>query len=63
MRKIRTDTIYVIPSFTMGLPGSSDPKESSYKAGDPGSFPGSGRSPGKGNGYPLQYSFFFSCGE
>ena len=47
MRKIRTDTIYVIPSFTMGLPGSSDPKESSYKAGDPGSFPGSGRSPGK----------------
>lgn len=49
MRKIRIDTIYVIPSFTMDLPGSSDPKESSYKAGDPGSFPGSGRSPGKGN--------------
>ena len=56
IRKIRTDTIYVIPSFTMGFPGGSDPKESSYNAGDPGSIPGSGRSPGKGNGYPLQYS-------
>ena len=55
IRKI-TDTIYVIPSFTVGFAGSSDPKESSYNAGDPGSIPGSGRSPGKGNGYPLQYS-------
>ena len=25
--------------------------------GDPGSIPGSGRSPGEGNGYPLQYSY------
>ena len=47
IRKIRTDTIYVIPSFTMGFPGGSDPKESSYNAGDPGSIPGSGRSPWK----------------
>ena len=29
---------------------------SAYNAGDPGSFPGSGRSPGEGNGNPLQYS-------
>ena len=31
-------------------------KESASKAGDPGSIPGSGRSPGEGNGNPLQYS-------
>ena len=35
---------------------SSDDKESSYNAGDLGSIPGSGRSPGDGNGNPLQYS-------
>ena len=35
---------------------SSDDKESSYNAGDLGSIPGSGRSPGEGNGNPLQYS-------
>ena len=32
-------------------------KVSVYNAGDPGSIPGSGRSPGEGNGNPLQYSF------
>ena len=31
-------------------------KASAYKAGDLGSIPGSGRSPGEGNGNPLQYS-------
>ena len=31
--------------------------ESACNAGDPGSIPGSGRSPGEGNGYPLQYSY------
>ena len=36
--------------------GSSESKESAFNAGDPGSVPGSGRSPGKWNGYPLQYS-------
>ena len=35
-----------------GLPYSSDGKESSYNAGDLGSIPGSGRSPGEGNGNP-----------
>ena len=39
-----------------GFPGSSDGKVSAYNAGDPGSIPGSGRSPGEGNGKPLQYS-------
>ena len=40
----------------MGFPGSSDGKESACNAGDPGSTPGLGRSPGEGNGYPFQYS-------
>ena len=39
-----------------GLPGGSDSKVSAYNAGDPGSIPGLGRSPGEGNGNPLQYS-------
>ena len=37
-------------------PGSSDGKASAYNEGDPGSIPGLGRSPGEGNGNPLQYS-------
>ena len=40
----------------MGLPGGSDGKESARNAGDLGSIPGSGRSPGEGNGNPLEYS-------
>ena len=39
-----------------GFPGGSDGEESACNAGDPGSIPGSGRSPGEGNGYPLQYA-------
>ena len=38
------------------FPDSSVSKESACNAGDPGSIPGSGRSAGKGIGYPLQYS-------
>ena len=38
------------------FPGSLDGKASAYNAGDPGSIPGLGRSPGEGNGNPLQYS-------
>ena len=34
----------------------SDGKESACNAGDPSSIPGLGRSPGEGNGTPLQYS-------
>ena len=36
--------------------GGSDSKVSAYNPGDPGSIPGLGRSPGEGNGNPLQYS-------
>ena len=39
-----------------GFPPSSVGKESACNAGDPGSITGSGRSPGQGNGNPLQYS-------
>ena len=39
-----------------GFSGSSAGKESACNAGDPGSIPGLGRSPGGGNGNPLQYS-------
>ena len=39
-----------------GFPGGSDSKESACNAGDPGSIPGLGRSPGEENGHPLQYS-------
>ena len=42
--------------MNMGFPGGSDGKESACNAGDQGLTPGSGRSPGVGNGYPLQYS-------
>ena len=38
------------------FPGGSDGKVSAYNVGDPVSIPGSGRSPGEGNGNPLQYS-------
>ena len=41
----------------MGFLGSSAGKESACNAGDSGSIPGSGRSPGEGIGYPLQYSW------
>ena len=40
----------------MGFPGGSDGKESAWNAGDPGSIPGWGRSPGEGNSNPFQYS-------
>ena len=39
-----------------GLPRGSDGKESACNVGDLGSIPGWGRSPGEGNGIPLQYS-------
>ena len=42
--------------YLMDFLGGSDGKESVYNAGDPVSNPGSGRSPGEGNVYPLQYS-------
>ena len=40
--------------MAVGFPGGSDGKESTCSAGDPGSIPGSERSPGEGNGNPLE---------
>ena len=40
----------------MDFPGGSDSQESACNAGDLGLIPGLGRSPGKGNGDPFQYS-------
>ena len=54
MNKVRTfNEVY---TAYMGLPWWLRGNESACNAGDPGSVPGSGRSPGRGNGNPLQYS-------
>ena len=50
MGEFNSDDLYI-----MGLPYSSVGKESACNAGDPGSFPGSGRCPGEENGNSLQY--------
>ena len=42
--------------FRKGFPDNSVGKEFAYNAGDPGSIPGLGTSPGERKGYPLQYS-------
>ena len=49
-------TFSVFSDRFKGFPGGSDSKESASNARDPGSIPGSGRSPGGGHGNPLQYS-------
>ena len=41
--------------MAMDFPGGPDGKASVYNAGDLGLIPGSGRSPGEGNGNPFQY--------
>ena len=48
--------VFCLSTFLMVFPGGSEVKESACKAGDPCSIPGSGRSPGEGNGNPLQHS-------
>ena len=53
-----TVNIFIIKLVTdvKGFPGGLDSKESACNAGDLGSIPGLGRSPGEGNSYSLQYS-------
>ena len=41
--------------ISLGFPGGSDDEESACSAGDLGSITGLGRSPGEGNGHPIQY--------
>ena len=50
---IEHSSIHLSPPW---FPGGSDGKASACNAGDPGLIPGWGRSPGEGNGNPLQYS-------
>ena len=45
-----------IYTYIKGFLSGSDGKQSDCNAGNSGSIPGSGRSPGEGNGNPLQYS-------
>ena len=47
--------LYHPPNYFLA-PGGSDGKEFTCNAGDQGSIPGSGRSPGEGNGNSFQYS-------
>ena len=47
---------YLLTGILVPLPGGSEGKMSAYSAGDLGSVPGLGISPGEGNGTPLQYS-------
>ena len=47
---------YILILYFGVFPGGSDSKEPACNVGDLGSIPGSGRSPGEGNGNPLQYS-------
>ena len=56
---IHVKTLFLLEWFKAGFSlrhSGSDGKASACNAGDPGSIPGSGRSPGEGNGNPLQYS-------
>ena len=48
--------LFLSASVSSDFPGGSDGKASAYNVGDLGSIPGWGRSPGEGNGNPLQYS-------
>ena len=53
---VKTNRSMNIRCRALGLPGGSASKESAHNVGDLGLIPGSGRSPGEGIGYPLQYS-------
>ena len=48
------DNFFMSLMVSLGFPSSSTGEESACNAADPGSIPGSGRSPGEGTGYPLQ---------
>ena len=47
--KVMSLLFNMLSRLVMGFPGSSEVKASAWNAGDPGSIPGSGRSPGEGN--------------
>ena len=49
-------SVFNLPTFSHTIPGGSEDKVSARNVGDLGLIPGLGRSPGEGNGNPLQYS-------
>ena len=49
------DCCFYFKAFYQAFPGGSDSKETACNVGDLGSIPGLGRSPGEGNGKPVQY--------
>ena len=57
MQYTKLVALYLLKSDIIeGFPGGSEVKASACNVGDLASIPGSGRSPGEGNGNPLQYS-------
>ena len=63
MYKVNSSKGYISPkSPNSYFPSGSGGKASAYSAGDLGSIPWSGRSPGEGNGNPLQYSCLENTG-
>ena len=56
-KDLYAESYKILKMETEGFPDGSNSKESACNVGDPGLIPGSGRSPGEGNGNPLQYSY------
>ena len=56
MYTVYAQFFFLLSRLVMGFPGGSEVKATACNAGDPGSIPGWGKSPGEGNGNPLQYS-------
>ena len=56
MHSLKVEKYVLLSEPTEGFPAGSEDKASARSAGDPSSVPGSGRSPGRGHGNPLQYS-------
>ena len=56
-QKCLEEECFYITNLYIGPPGGSNGEESTCNAGDQGLIPGLGRSSGKGNGCPLQYSW------
>ena len=54
--KVDQNGVFTQAEHSLGFPGGSVRKEFAHKAGDLGSIPELGRSPGGGHGNPLQYS-------
>ena len=56
MNMNQPETYIWVALYSKGFPSGSDGKASACNVGDMGSIPGLGRSPGEGNGNPLQHS-------